>query len=163
MPRTCTVCAHADREAIDARLVAGDSIRGLSPLFAVSQSALRRHRDKHLPATLAQAQAAAEVAHGDDLLAQVRSLQARSLSILDQAEQSGDLKTALQAIKEARGCLELLAKLLGELAQEGATVNVLIMPEWAAIRLAIVQALLPFPQARAAVAETLQVLDHVGR
>jgi hypothetical protein len=46
-------------------------------------------------------------------------LQNRALSILDRADESGDLRTALSAIREARSNLELLAKLLGELQPEG--------------------------------------------
>ena len=38
---------------------------------------------------------------------------ATALSILVQAEAAGDLRTALGAVREARGNLELLAKMLG--------------------------------------------------
>jgi hypothetical protein len=103
---------------------------------------------------LVKAQDAAEVAHADNLLEQVKSLQARALTILDKAEASGDLRTALSAIREARGNLELLAKLLGELQQEG-TVNVIMSPEWLSIRSTIVTVLEPYPQARTAVLEAL--------
>ena len=51
--------------------------------------------------------------HGDSLLNQVRSLQGKALAILVQAEAAGDLRTALGAVREARGNQELLAKMLG--------------------------------------------------
>jgi hypothetical protein len=113
-----------------------------------------RHKLEHLPVHLVKAQDAAEVAQADNLLGQVKSLQARALTILDKAEASGDLRTALSAIREARGNLELLAKLLGELQQEG-TVNVLVAPEWLTLRSTIVTVLEPYPQAREAVLEAL--------
>ena len=51
--------------------------------------------------------------HGDSLLNQVRSLQGKALAILVQAEAAGDLRTAPGAVREARGNLELMAKMLG--------------------------------------------------
>jgi hypothetical protein len=115
VPRSCTICEHPDRETIDRSLVGDSSNLSVSSLFGVSESAVRRHKANHLPAKLVMAQAAEEVAQADDLLQQVRDLQGRALAILSKAEAAGDLRTALGAIREARGNLELLAKLLGEL------------------------------------------------
>ena len=58
-----------------------------------------RHKANHLPAKLVMAEKAKEVAQADSLLDQVRDLQGRALAILDQAEMSGDLRTALGAIR----------------------------------------------------------------
>jgi hypothetical protein len=117
---------------------------------------LQRHKD-HLPVALSQAHEAEAVAQGDDLLAQVRGLQAKAERILSQAEAEGKLALALQAVREARGCVELLGKLMGAL--EGrTTVNVWMAPEWLALRAALLEALAPFPQARQAVASTLRRL-----
>jgi hypothetical protein len=153
MPRSCTVCSHPERGLIDDALLAGAAYRHIAARFNVSTGALQRHRE-HIPFHLLKAQDAAEVAHADNLLEQVKHLQSRALTILDKAEASGDLRTALSAIREARGNLELLAKLLGELQQEG-TVNVLVAPEWLSLRAVVVEALTPYPQARTAVLEAL--------
>jgi len=159
MTRRCTVCDHPQREAVDAALTAGDvAYRRIAAQFGLKESSLRRHKAGHLPAALAQAKEAREVARGDDLLGQVRELQTRAMGILDMAEGAGDLKTALQAIAQARGCLELLAKLLGEL-QEGSTVNIVLLPEWVQVRGVIIAALGPYPEAKLCVAEAL---SHVG-
>jgi hypothetical protein len=150
MPRVCSICSHEDREEINAALLSGAPLRDIARRYATSKDALARHRE-HLPLRLVKAQDAAEVAQADTLLEQVKSLQARALTILDKAEASGDLRTALSAIREARGNLELLAKLLGELQQEG-TVNVLVAaPEWLALRSLILEAIAPYPEARTAV------------
>src|SRR5688500_18113467 len=116
--------------------------------------AVQRHAAEHVPETLAKAHEAAEAANADSLLGQVRSLQARALAILDRAEADGQLMPALAAIRETRGCLELLGKLMGEL-DERPQVNVLVAPEWLALRGTILAALSPFPEARAAVAARL--------
>jgi hypothetical protein len=46
-----------------------------------------------------------ETARADDLLEQVRNLQAHALDILEHAEKVGDLRTALAVISQARGIL----------------------------------------------------------
>lgn len=118
MPRTCTVCSHPAREAIDEALVEGVAFPALAAKYGVSKDALSRHKAKHLPAKLVMARAAEDVAQADSLLDQVRDLQARAHRILDKAEGAGDLRTALGAIREVRGNLELLARLLGELNEQ---------------------------------------------
>jgi len=158
MARTCTICVHPERQAIDQALVAGGAMRPLAALYRVSPDAIERHAASHLPQALSKAQDAAEVAHADDLLGQLKELQGRTLGILTQAEEAQDLRTALQAVGQARGNLELLAKLAGQLAQEG-TVNLVVSPEWVMVRAALLGALTPYPEARLAVAGRLVALE----
>src|SRR5947209_3631180 len=110
MPRTCTICTHLDRAAIDAALVAVEPYRHLAAHSGTSTGVLQRHKEEHLPAALVYAKEVEVVAQADDLLAQVRDLQRRTLRILDGAEKAGDRRTALAAIREARGNLELLGR-----------------------------------------------------
>jgi hypothetical protein len=150
------VCSHPEREAIDRALVEGQSTGKLAGRYrTIDERAIRRHRSNHLPTALARAREAEEVSRADDLLAQVRGLQDRALNILGKAEDSGDLRAALGAIREARGNLELLAKLLGEL-DERPQVNVLVSPQWLELRAVVVAALGPHPQAREAVLRALE-------
>jgi hypothetical protein len=115
MPRTCSICEHSQRVEIDRALVGDASNRSLASLYDVSEAAVRRHKANHLPAKLAQARAVEEVAQADDLLAEVRALQQRTLTILEAAEETQQHRTALAAIREARSNLEMLARLVGEL------------------------------------------------
>lgn len=155
MPRKCSICEHAQRADIDAALVRGDVYRDVARRFACSEHALFRHKQEHIPAHLAQAQEAQDVAQADTLLAQVRHLQTKALGILAKAEGAGDLRAATAAIREARECIELLAKLMGEL-DDRAQVNILIAsPEWLAVRSRLLVALEPYPDARMAAAEAL--------
>jgi hypothetical protein len=155
VPRSCSICQHPKREAIDRALVGETSNLSVSSLFGVSESAVRRHKANHLPAKLVMAEKAAEVAEADSLLGQVRDLQSRAYGILDKAEGTGDLRTALGAIREARGNLELLAKLLGEL-DERPMVNLHVSPEWLELRAVIVGALEPYSEARGAVLRAIE-------
>jgi hypothetical protein len=119
-----------------------------------SATALTRHKAEHLPAKLAKAHEAKETALADDLLGQVKALRNKAISILGKAEAAGDLRTALLGIREARACVELLLEVEGELNRQP-VVNVLIAPEWLELRTVILQSLVPFPDARAALARTL--------
>ena len=154
MPRTCTVCPHPDRAAIDRALVRGEDVTAVSALFRVSADALTRHRDRHLPTLLAKARTAEEVAEAYDLLAQVRDLHATTLALLDKAEAAGKLGVAVMAVREARGNLELLAKLTQQLDTRP-TLNLLVAPEWLTVRAVLLEALAAYPEARATVAEHL--------
>ncbi len=164
MPQTCVVCRLPEREAIDRALVGGEPVRAVASRYVtergrpISHMAVYRHKDECLPATLVKAQEAAEVANADTLLAQVRTLQARALGILDTAEGTGQLMAALGAIREARGCLELLGKLMGEL-DERPVVNVTLSAEWHQVRGVLLATLQPYPDARAAVAGALVTLE----
>lgn len=158
MPRKCSICEHPQAEEINTALLNGVSLRNIAERYSVSKTALHRHKESHLPADLVKAQEAQEVAKADSLLNQVAELRDKALAILAKAEQAGDLRTALQGIKEARGCLELLAKLQGEL-QERTTVNILINPQWLSLRTVILEALDGFPEARLAVAQALREVE----
>ena len=158
MARKCVVCEHEKVNEINKALLAGETYRNIAKRFSVSISSLSRHKNQHIPKAMTKAQEAQEVAQADNLLEQVQSLQSRALSILAKAEASGDLRTALQGIREARSCLELLAKLQGELQQEG-TVNITLAPEWLELRTVILQSLEPWPEARLAIAQAVKEVE----
>ncbi len=159
MPRRCTVCDHPERHSIDEALVTGAPYRSVAKRFVLSESSVYRHKTEHLPAHLLKAREAEEVAQADDLLDQVRNLQAHALDILERAEKAGDLRTALAAISQARGSLELLGKLAGEL-DERPVVNLNVSPEWLELRAEIVGALEPHPAAHRALLRALESADN---
>ena len=158
MPRTCTVCAHQDHEAIDRVLVAGDPFRFVSERFDVSLAALHRHKTDHLPAVLSSATTAQDAVHGDDLLAQLKGLATDAHRIKDKAEEAGDFRTALAGIRELVRIVEVLAELRSELDRRP-VVNLWVSPEWQTVRTVLLTALLGYPEARAAVAEQLMQLE----
>jgi len=156
MPRRCTVCAHPASHAIDKALVAGEPYRSVANRYeSLSQAAVQRHEENHLPATLAKAKEAEEVAHADNLLGQVKGLQRRTMAVLERAERNHEHRTALAAIREARSNLELLAKLIGQL-DERPVVNLNISSEWLELRAVIVGALEPYRDARESVLSAIE-------
>jgi hypothetical protein len=159
--RTCTVCRHPDRPAIDQALVNGKGVRETSALFRVSEDALSRHKEGHVPSALARAADAEEIARADSLLDQLVTLQADARRIGQKAESAGDLRTALAGIRELVRIMELAARLVGEL-DDRPQVNVLLAPEWTTVKVALLAALRPYPEARIAVAERLASLEAAG-
>jgi hypothetical protein len=84
MPRVCTVCTHAERDAIVDAFIAGTAKRRIAAQFGVSEQALRRHVREHLPALLALARDAERTARADtvlDRLEAYRSAQRRSRNV----------------------------------------------------------------------------------
>ncbi|MGA2669916.1 MAG: hypothetical protein ABSF21_00640 [Dehalococcoidia bacterium] len=161
MPKSCPVCVHPERQEIEKTLLGSAKLPDIAQRFALSRWSLYRHKQRHLPGQLKKAQDIKEKAQADSLLRQILYLQSRALTILKKAEQTGELKTALIAIREARGNLELLAKLQGDLAQEG-TVNIVLSPAWVSLRTIILQTLEPYPEARLKIGQALGEVDHAG-
>ena len=122
MSRRCTICSRKELEAVGNVLV--------------------RHSDDHIPAALVKAQAATEAARADDLLAEVVDLRNKALGILKEAERANDWRTSIAAIREARGCVELLGKLAGQL-REAPTLNLFVTAEWREVQGLILSALDP--------------------
>ncbi len=158
MPRKCQVCEHEQKAEINRGLLEGDTYRKLSILYDISIGALQRHK-AHMHVKMTKAQEAIDVAAADSLLSQVKELLSKTNDLLTRAEQAGDLRTALQGVREARGCLELLAKLEGQLAQEG-SINIIFAPRWLELRTVILHALEPYPEAKLKLSEALQEVEH---
>jgi len=154
VPRVCTVCTNPEREGIDADLLAGRPLRDIARRVAVSKDALARHKADHLPEHLAKAKEAEEVTSASSLLEQMLDLQRRTLEILNAPESQ---RVAVAAVSQARQNIELLAELTGKLAVQP-TINVLVSPQWVSVRAVLLEALGPFPEARAAVAGRLLAL-----
>lgn len=154
MPRTCTICNHPQRDAIDLALLAGEAYRHIASRFDTSTASLQRHKD-HLPGQLAKAHEAAEVVKADTLLDRLKELNTETRQILRETRESGNHDLALKAIARVEKQLELEGKLLGELQPEGTTINVYSTPEWLSLRAVVIGALQPYPDAARAVSRAL--------
>jgi hypothetical protein len=154
----CATCSHAEREAIDRALAAGNpSLRQLAARYGISTSALHRHRSKHLPGALVEV-APAEGA--DSALARLEVLIPRVEKTLRRAERDGKATQVVTAARELRQCLELVARLRGELRPDPAVqVNVLTSADWVGLRGVILTALDPHPAARIAIADAIVELE----
>jgi len=132
MGKKCVICAHKNQKEINKDLLVDKpNFSAISRKYfgsTAQRDALRRHKENgHIVQKIAKAAEAKIVTEADDLLSQVRSLSNRALSILSQAEGTGDLRTACSAIREVRATLELLLKVSGELKCDQPVVNIGIM------------------------------------
>src|SRR5690242_4575984 len=98
MPRTCTICRHEQRQAIDEALIAGTAFRNIAERFGTSLAALHRHKQEHLPENLVKAREAREVAQADSLLEQVCHLANEAREILGNVKTTQPA-TAVQAVR----------------------------------------------------------------
>jgi len=157
MARTCTVCSHPEKEEIDRLLVRGDSIAGIARDFAVSEDALKRHFDNHVPKTLAASPSAKEITDADKLLSEIEEVKNRALRLLDKAENAQDTRVygpPSQYLKEFREYVRLMAELSGKLAAQP-QITIINNPQWVELRTLIIAALESYPEAREAVVHAL--------
>jgi hypothetical protein len=77
--------------------------------YGFTKPVVWKHQREHMGAALLQSNLSRPV------LEQMRSIHLRTLRLLEHAERKRDPAIALQAIREARHNLELVAKLTGEL------------------------------------------------
>jgi hypothetical protein len=156
MPNTCSICTHPHRAEIEKALVAGESLRDIAGRCPVSRSALHRHKRDHLPGHLVKAHEDEGIAQAIDVVRQLKAINGACLEILQASRADGKHAISLRAVDRIQKQIELQARLIGELQDSGPTVNVLVAPEWHEVRVNVLQALTPYPEARSAVAKVLQ-------
>jgi hypothetical protein len=98
---------------------------------------------------MVKAQESEDVAHAIDVVRQFKAINGASLQILNEARQTGNGELVLKAVDRVQRQIELQAKLLGEL-DDRLQVNLLVSSDWVSIRAALLAALGPYPEARAA-------------
>jgi len=170
----CKVCLHPERPAIDVGLAEHRSIQAMKARFGVSLDSLYRHRRKHMTkemlAKLASGSAYVvenltelKTKESERLLANAVEVRRRLYANAEGAEKTGDYKAATASYAVIIRSLELIGKLLDQFkGRERTTVNqLLIAPDYIRLRGALLHALLPFPEARMAVAKVLRDLESV--
>jgi recombinational DNA repair protein RecR len=152
VPRTCSICSHEHRDAMEDAFIVGQAKRRIASQHGVSERAVRYHMREHLPALLALARDAERAARADTLLDRMEALQSQTLAILDAPE---DQRTALAAIAQARRNLELIAEITEQLDRRG-TVNLELSVEWQEVKAVLVNTLASYPEAQQAVFNALE-------
>jgi hypothetical protein len=139
MKNCCSLCAHEKRTEIDRDIIKGIPYREIEVKYGLSRSSIFRHRKAgHIPAAIAKSEEAQQIAKSGDLLKWTKGILFKSIAYMNQAEAAGDIRTAISAIREARGCVEMLGRVTGELNalnQTAVQVNVGVQtitttPEW---------------------------------
>lgn len=167
----CLVCGSRELAAIDLALARGVAIRALSRRYKVSIDSLYRHAKNHLPPQLRAKLIAGPSIEGLDLdrlrdvesqslLSHLVNLRNRLFASLDVAEECGDSAMVARVAAQLHSNFELVAKLLGDLATGSTNItNILVAPQYVQMRVELVRALAPYPEARLAVAKVLHSLE----
>jgi hypothetical protein len=169
--RQCTVCQHRERAGVDLALARGVSVRALASRYKLHRDALYRHQKNHLPPQLRASLIAGpdlsidldklRETESQSLLANLVNLRGRLFSSLDVAEENGDGNMLARVAGQLHHNLEITGKLLGDLSSGHSSVtNILIAPQYVTMRIELVNALRPFPEAARAVASVLHTIEH---
>jgi len=104
------------------------SLRDIAVQYDTSKDALKRHKDNgHITPKLIKAAESKEVIATNLKTTEAEDIKNRAIKILDIAEKTGDVRSMCAAIREVRGCIELLAKMGGALKGDQPVVNIGIM------------------------------------
>ena len=156
MARACTVCASAQRQAVDAALGAGTPARQIGKTYGLGERAVQRHRVAHLSPAVVSVMATREERGAVRIVDRLENLIAKVSGLVDRAEKEGSTGMMLAAAREVRGGLELLARLTGELDERPTTtINLLSSPEVTMLFGVMDRSLTPWPAAKIALAAAL--------
>ncbi len=123
MPKGCKVCRSDNVKEIDKAIIEGETLQSIADKYHFHISTISRHKS-HIASKINTYSALVDAQEGGTVLQRIDDLLQRANNLLDKAEDSGDVKTALIAIREVRGTLELLGKASGQLAPEKILVHV---------------------------------------
>jgi hypothetical protein len=166
----CKVCSHREHAAIDLAIARGVSVTALARRYKVGTDAIYRHGRNHLPPQLRATLIAGPDLNIDldklretesqSLLANLIAIRRRLFAAFDLGEEYGDVGMVARVASQLHSNLELTGKLLGDLGTGSTTFNsVLIMPQYVEMRIGLVNALRPFPEAARAVASVLHTIE----
>lgn len=168
----CKVCEHPDRASMELGLANKVPIRVLGKRYGLSSDSVWRHGQRHMTAELhSQLMTRGRMTPADlenlriteseGVLQHLVAVRGRLYGLMDSAEQQDDYRGAAAIGNQIGKNLETTAKLLGDIRTGAVSVtnNVLVMPEFHALRTTIMQALRAHPEARASVAAALKQLE----
>ena len=115
MPRTCSVCKHPARDEIDQALLDAQSLRHIAGRFSgFGTSSLHRHKKAgHLAQSLVKAKEVEVELMGETLFDRLRSINAETARILQEAKATNSPGIQLAAVNRIERQIELEAKILG--------------------------------------------------
>lgn len=174
--RPSLVAQHPDRAAIEQALANGVGQKILAKRYGIEQTALSRYKRKMPPELIAALRV--RPVKSDEEMAHLRELESRSLmdhftwqraklyANADLAERLGDPAGVRAAIESASRVTERIAKLLGELGSvikhDHRHVHMAATPEYHALRIELVRALKPYPEAHAAAVAAFQRAESLA-
>jgi hypothetical protein len=114
VPRRCSVCDHPDRADIDRALAEGKtSIRGIARQFGLTEDAVLRHRDNHVPKRLIEIVEVRREMEDFDVFRKLRELEQVLTRAVARCGRTGDMRNLFAGSGRLISLYELYAKLQG--------------------------------------------------
>lgn len=168
----CRVCEHPDRASIELGVANKVPIRVLGKRYGLSADSVWRHSKNHMSAELhghlmTRGRMTPEdlenlrITESEGVLQHLVAVRGRLYGLMDAATEQDDYRGAAAIGNQIGKNLETTAKLLGDIrtGTVNVTNNVLLLPEFHALRTSIMAALRQYPEARAEVAKALRALE----
>jgi hypothetical protein len=171
--RPCSICMSAARPRVELGLARGVSAAALGRRFKLSPDSIKRHQRHIPPALMRELQARSllpareleslRIEESTSLLEHLVHQRARLYRLVDSCEELGDVRSAFVGHARITANLEQTGKLLDLFAAAATTIhqNLVISPDYLQLRQALLTALKPYPEARAAVVAVLRELEDV--
>jgi hypothetical protein len=165
MPQ-CTVCAHPDRWRVELLRAGGASLDSLAAKFGLKRASIHRHWRNHVtpeakakflcgPAEL-ETLASKAATEGESVLDYLRMVRTVLVGQMASMSEANDARGAAFVGGQLTRTLETIARVTGEIGQlaQSLTINNSVVlvehPQFIQLEAALLRALGPFPDARAA-------------
>ncbi len=155
----CVLCVHPERNAIEVRLIRGDSLAQVASEVGVSATTVARHRRKCLERVVSSSVSLGAVHARVNVLTSVSSVIAEAERFIKLCEKSRDYRTCMHGLDRVLRGLELVQRLQSNDQQ---TISIERSAEWIELRDCIFAALTQYPEALASVMAALGRLRAGG-
>ena len=157
--RSCSVCPHPKRAAIDRELVAGTAVRAVAREYGLGRDSLMRHKQNHITPALERVVQRREARQDASLMDKLADLISRTEQMLEQPERTGNVAQFATLLRELRALHELVGRASGELKPDGpqTVINVMQLPETTRLIQIVRETFADQPERLAAVAERLRL------
>jgi hypothetical protein len=168
----CQVCRHDEQARMELMLAGKQAIRRVAAKFAVNRDALRRHwlrhvTDEHKAALVAGPEIKIEeflataADENTSLLDHYRTIRLFLYDSFIKASDLGDRQSVSFLAGRLHENLAAMGKLTGDLASYGSlnVTNIFLSPQFSELQLALIEALRPYPDARAAVVAAFRDIE----
>jgi hypothetical protein len=171
----CSVCSHTDRVLIEQTRIAGASLDTIAAKYNVSRDAIWRHMGKHVsedlraeylanvPMKELAAKAATEGVSVLQYFSIVRGVLMQQFQLASSVNDRNAVSTLAGRLTEVLRAIGSISGEMGNMAVNNLTINnvsIMNSPVFANLQANLLHALAPFPEARAAVVNSLRRMDE---
>jgi hypothetical protein len=173
--KRCVVCGHPDRVLIEAARVAGCSLDTIAAKYGISRDCVHRHMKNHvddaaradylagIPMKDLAAKAAEEGVSVLQYFSIIRGILMSQFQLAASVNDRNATATLAGRLTEVLRAIGSISGEMGNMAVNNLTINnvsIMNSPVFATLQANLLQALAPFPDARAAVVMALRQLDQ---